>query len=202
MEHIYQLNIPSFEEIANLTDNVKNKYFPQIDASAGQNHLYKCYLNVANEILKPEFSNFLGIEWHNIVLFHGTNGYKCPIHTDMEIGSLEIPWGINWITGGKCIVEFWSLDDLETSNSLYTHISDSDTFSSMQFNIDLTPLPNAKPIKVYYLDPGKAYLFNATVPHCVTSFDLKTTISLRTDYNHIDYRWDVIVEKLKDYIIV
>ena len=191
MEHVYQLNIPSFEEIANLTPEVKDKYFPPIDLT--KTHLYRCYLNVAQEILKPEFFNFQGINWLHILLFHKSNGHTSPIHTDMEIGSTHTPWGINWITGGQCVMEYWSLDKLEISNSPIVYNTDDDSNTPVKYNINLTPLPDTTYNKVYYLEPGKAYLVDATTPHRVTGFG-STTISLRT--NQTDYNWETIVEKI------
>ena len=196
MEYIYELNIPLFEEIANLTPEVKNKFFPPIDTGQIPITLYKCYLNLANQILKPDFFNFLDIEWSHVILFHKTNGFKGPIHTDTDDLSTDIPWGINWITGGQCVMEYWVIDDLISSHAaFYSH---SDTTKLLGMNAYI-PHPDKTPEKIYYLNPGKAYLVNASVPHSSTGFDLKSTISLRSESTYI---WEEVVTKLQNYIIV
>ena len=195
MEYIYELNIPLFEEIANLTPEVKNKFFPPIDTGQSPITLNKYYLNSANQILKPDFFNFLDIEWSSVILFHKTNGFKGPIHIDTDDLSKDIPWGINWITGGQCVMEYWVIDDLISRHaSIYSH--DNTKIINVMF---YTPHPGKTPEKIYYLNPGKAYLVNASVPHSSTGFDLRSTISLRSESNYI---WEEVVTKLQNYIIV
>lgn len=179
-EFVYNLDLP---------------LLPDIITKSFANELQKHYFlktkfitkKIADEI-KPEFLNICGINFSTMVIFY-KNNLTGRIHRDTDDPHKSV-WGINWIHGGTCIMEYWTKESIGCEG---IPITDSQGNKIEKYNSTI-----AKPALKTYLMPPKAYLVNASYLHRATAIGRRHAIVLRpTDYT---INWKDALEIFKPLI--
>jgi hypothetical protein len=134
------------------------------------------------DILKPEWLNWQDLSWDFSLFFYKTDGDTGIIHIDGPG-----VWGINWVYNGYGKMDFWNLEEVETTYELTS-------LSTPRYRC----ATKTKPIKTYNTDPG-AYLVNASIPHRATGYNQRYTLSLRSYSSKLS--WLQAVNKFKNLMI-
>ena len=175
-EYVYKINTPLISKI-----------IPEIDLIK-----LKCKLpgphSFSVDIMAPEYRNWLGIRWDNVLIFYKENGY-CPkvAHIDSVDSIYNKTWGINFHYGGNGILEIYKNEDV-------TEIPIKSFGNSKNCVI------NGGPIKTYYMSEGAHLVFNA-LPHRATGFQQRFCVSLRCEKMY-DRDPEEILNIFKDFIVV
>ena len=181
MEYIYRLNLPPLEQV--LLDHDRDI----VPMNGSLKPLY--VVKKSKDLFKQEWLTFLGLDWDRVLVFYKPNGYIGRTHID----DINNPvWGINWISGGTGIIEYWDSNKIEEPET--TH----DTNGYVIKDYDKC-VKNITAHKSYVQNQG-VYLVNAGFPHRATGYDNRVCVSLRTE-NESGISWHEIVDKFKDYIV-
>jgi hypothetical protein len=166
-EFVYPLNLPPLADIlldsAGLFSTSSDfcKYAPQ-------------------DILKPEWCHWEGLNWDFSLFFQKTDGKTGMIHVDGPV------WGINWIHNGHGTLEFWNPKDVDM-------VLETTELGTPRYKCSTTVAPS----KIYTTVPG-AYLVNASAPHRATGFDKRYALSVRSYSSKLS--WESAVTKFQKYI--
>lgn len=181
-EQIYELNLPSLSEITLSTFKGFN-----------DDHLMFNYLRLdtIDNIIKPEYRNIQGLNWCKMSYFKKTN-LKGAIHSD-AMNSGEHLFGINWITGGHCVMEYWDYDEVEEFGST------AGALNKPNWGVVDKYKPIRNPSKRYVLRENKAYLVNATTLHRAIGLGPRKCYSLRIAECNIP--WNNIVQLFNPLIV-
>lgn len=180
IEFVYKLNLPNLETVTNTNffktlELDKNKIF-RYDSTKITDEIKDCYKTIC------EFN------FQTILIFYKKD-IKGRIHSDSFDSNVDM-WGINWIHGGTCFLEYWD----ESINDKGTYTLDSQKRLIKKWdenNID-------PPIKTYIMPPG-SYLVNATAIHRPSAVGSRHAISIRTALNKT-IKWNQVVNKFQDLI--
>lgn len=174
-EFIYKLDLSPVNE----RFNDQGLSLLDMDQFINKSSTYSIY--PVNDVFKPEWINWYGIDWEDISRFY-KNNYIGRIHDDGHPNK----WGINWVVSGYATVSFWNLSKIDN----ITNVEDE---RGKFINVYDTSQP---PCKHYVMPPG-AYLFNAGMPHLPSGYNNRLLFSLRTK----NMPWNQVVNYFSDLII-
>ena len=161
-EYLYKLNLPPVTEIMSLKSI--DKIF-----TGNNTPIHKSF--PAKEILKPEWYNFLDIEWKDFIVFYKPD-FLGKVHADDNVKirdkTEKCVWGINFIHGGTGYMEYWEPEDMDILERR------SDSVGTYNIHCETSKPPRKK----YKTDPG-AYLVNASQIHRVQGIGKRYALVLR-----------------------
>ena len=173
-ELVYKLLLPEFNEIK-LDSYTVPVQFPDD---------YGYITHRTRNIIKPEFVTINGVYFNDTLMFFKGNGRKGLIHRDKSS-----MWGINWVSGGHCLMEYWD-DYTNFREFIKTDISG---------NVVIMVETNDPPTRVYVLSEG-AWLINATVAHRASGTKNRCVHSLRTTALLGNGMWEDIIAHYSNLI--
>ena len=181
-EQIFELNLPTFEEIILPTFKGFN-----------DDHLKSNYLTLENlsEIIKPEYLTIAGLDWKRMNYFKKSN-YTGSIHSDANT-SAETIFCINWVSDGDGLMDFWD------ESIVVRYGVTTGSFNKPNFGLAPRYYATVSPCKSYTMKKNHAYLVNASTPHRAVGFENRRCYSMRT--YHTDIAWDDVIKIFDQYII-
>lgn len=181
IEFVYKLNLPNLENVTN------TKFFKTLELD--KNKIFRYDSTKITDEIKDCYKNICGFNFETIITFYKKD-ITGRIHSDTFDNNINV-WGINWIYGGTCFLEYW---DETVINDKGTYTIDSQKCSIKKWNRNkLNP-----PIKTYIMPPG-SYLVNATAIHRPSAVGSRHTISIRTALNK-NIKWNQVVARFQDLI--
>lgn len=189
MNQLYEINLPQIDNIVNKTLLEFN------DDNLTSNFVIK----KLEDNLFSNYKNFLNFSWDELWYFKKNNieGY---IHTDLgtdyehNIHNKTV-WAVNFITGSNGYIKFWQWDNVKKIGI---------TPEKFDENSNILPIKSSHfvsltgPNETYFLEQGKVYLINTTLPHQASGIGNRKVFSLRAKEKNIN--WEEIVLRFKPYI--
>jgi len=189
MRQVYELNLPPIQEI--LIDD----FSWYNDDHMRYNYIWE---DDISKVVKPEWHHFLNINWSSIIYFKkkSMNGsIHCDAVNDIKDlnGKLPTIWGINWVYESKGIMKFWYWNNVRILGITTGSLNKPELGNVGKF------IPLTQPDEIYILEPNKAYLVNASIPHQAGGMGNRKVFSYRSNLQDIE--WDEIVKKFSDFIV-
>ena len=187
---IIPINAPSLDDM--LKDSIKKELYSWHSKAfvvyTAPGRIQKTV--AANDVLKPEYLNFLGFKWRAMNVFFKKAGAMGGIHQDTHAEARQLPnavdqplaWAINWVYAGEGYYNFWDMNSI-------THVEGHNS-TYRGFESDLPPYIS------FYTDISTPYLVSTYMPHQVHALTDRISFSLRADDKHSDMPWDEILTRL------
>jgi hypothetical protein len=178
MEHIYQLNLPSLQQV--LKEGAMDKIYSQ----------QKSIVTIKPvDFFETDIQQLKNLDWDSGIIFKKYPTYVGPIHSDGSDRSFI--WGINWITGAPGGMRYWSTN--------YSKKLVIDSVGNTRVDIKTSDPAD----KDYNTEPDKVYLVNASIPHSAYNSSFTTAryaITIRAS-QHGFTTWQQVVDLFSDLII-
>lgn len=189
MNQLFELNLPKINDI------IDKKLLEFNDDHLTSNFVIK---KIGDNLLN-DYENFLNFSWDELWYFKKDNieGY---IHTDLGTDyeldvNRKTVWAINFITGSNGYIKFWQWNNVKKIGI---------TPEKFDENSNILPIKSSHfmcltdPNETYFLEQGKVYLINTTLPHQASGIGNRKVFSLRAKEKNIN--WEKIVLLFKPYI--
>jgi hypothetical protein len=183
-ELVYPINLPQLPEVLNEQFNIYGLVEKTFTGS-------KVIYFKPEQVFKKEWCKYMNLDWDFVSLFIRSGKEIGFIHRDNPLTQHQIHWGINWIYGDLCQMDYWRSEDIEQE---YITI---DAGGKPVCRLETDRLP----YKSYTMHPG-AYIVNASIPHRAINLgdNLRFAVSLRCQKirNTENYKtWEEILQNFQ-----
>lgn len=166
-EYVYKVKLPELKDVA--TSDFLKILQLDLDSESVARYLQE----KLNNQIKEEYKNICNIKFTDLVTFY-KNDISGRIHTDTPRINEEV-WGINWISGGDCVMEYWTRNSIGADPYILRDSQGSLINKWNRFHAN-------PPLRIYYMTPG-AYLVNASMVHRPSAIGKRHCIVLRPKRN-------------------
>jgi hypothetical protein len=203
MQYLYRLKFPNAEDFftKELLDRLE---FYRLYENR-QDNRYRVENHLFHDVVKPEYHNYMGVDWYSAGLFihkidGGTFIHVDDMHTDPNVPLPICKPAINLNLFDKSVMEFYTLDNLvEAGSANVVDEGDPEKLNVARKTTATIFEAIGPPAETVEVNHGDAFVFNTLEPHRATISNNRMLVTMRSkelSYHPFEYT----LEKLKPFM--